>query len=120
MVVAVFIGDYTILYAYLSSSIIAIPLVLIGNLYGKLFWGLSAALLGAIAYSYYNRTMAGYYDTDMFSIWLPVFALYFMLRSIEKSSWAMLFYASLLLVFMHLYTHRARCDIWARVVIYCL
>ncbi len=81
------------------SSIIVIPLVLIGNLYGKPFWGLSAALLGAIAYSYYNRTMAGYYDTDMFSIWLPVFALYFMLRSIEKSSWNMLFYASIILVF---------------------
>jgi len=81
------------------SSLIVIPLVLIGNLYGKPFWGFCAALLGAIAYSYYNRTMAGYYDTDMFSIWLPVFALYFMLRSIEKSSWDMLFYGSIILVF---------------------
>jgi len=81
------------------SSIIAIPLVLIGNLYGKPYWGFCAALLGTIAHSYYNRTMAGYYDTDMFSIWLPIFALYFMLRSIEKSSWNMLFYSSIILVF---------------------
>ena len=44
--------------------------------------GFGAALLGGIAWSYYNRTMTGYYDTDflivvlpMFTIWAAVFAL---------------------------------------------
>ncbi|MDD5405361.1 MAG: STT3 domain-containing protein [Sulfurovaceae bacterium] len=80
------------------SSLIAIPLVLIGSLYGRPMWGFMSAILGVIAWSYYNRTMAGYYDTDMFAIWLPMFALYFLLRSIEKSSWNMVFYASIVLV----------------------
>ncbi len=81
------------------SSLIAIPLVLIGSLYGRPTWGFMSALLGVIAWSYYNRTMAGYYDTDMFAIWLPLLALYFLLRSIERSSWNMVFYASIVLVF---------------------
>ncbi len=35
-----------------------------------------AALLGSITVSYYNRTMVGYYDTDMFSVLLQ-FAIFY-------------------------------------------
>lgn len=92
--------DTTLFYMpALISSLIVIPLVLIGKLYNRLWWGFVAALIAVIAWSYYNRTMVGYYDTDMFAIWLPVLALYFMLRSLENSSWEMLFFASLTLVF---------------------
>jgi len=92
--------DTTLFYMPIFvSSLIAVPLVLIGSLYGRPMWGFMSALLGVIAWSYYNRTMAGYYDTDMFAIWLPLMALYFLLRSIEKSSWNMVFYASVVLVF---------------------
>ncbi len=92
--------DTTLFYMpVFVSSLIVIPLVLIGSLYDRPWWGFMSALLGVIAWSYYNRTMAGYYDTDMFAVWLPLLALYFMLRSIEKSSWNMIFYASLALVF---------------------
>jgi dolichyl-diphosphooligosaccharide--protein glycosyltransferase/undecaprenyl-diphosphooligosaccharide--protein glycosyltransferase len=92
--------DTTLFYMPIFiSSLIVIPLILIGKLYGRLMWGFVSALIAVIAWSYYNRTMAGYYDTDMFAIWLPVLALYFMLRSLEDSSWEMLFFASLTLVF---------------------
>lgn len=92
--------DTTLFYMpVFISSLIVIPIVLIGKLYGRLWWGFVSALIAVIAWSYYNRTMAGYYDTDMFAIWLPVLALYFMLRSLEDASWEMLFYASLTLVF---------------------
>jgi dolichyl-diphosphooligosaccharide--protein glycosyltransferase/undecaprenyl-diphosphooligosaccharide--protein glycosyltransferase len=48
------------------SSMVVIPMILIARLYNKTLWGFFAALLGSITWSYYNRTMTVYYDTDMF------------------------------------------------------
>lgn len=66
------------------SSLLVIPLVLIANEYKNPLMGFIAALLASIANSYYNRTMAGYYDTDMLVIVLPMFILFFMIRLILK------------------------------------
>ena len=68
------------------SGIVCIPIVLIGRLYGSSLWGFFAACLAGITHSYYNRTLAGYYDTDMFSITVPAFALYFLLRASRRCS----------------------------------
>ena len=66
------------------SSFIVVPIMLIARLYGKLGVGVIAAMLAGIANSYYNRTMAGYYDTDMLVIVLPMLLIYCMLRFIIK------------------------------------
>jgi dolichyl-diphosphooligosaccharide--protein glycosyltransferase/undecaprenyl-diphosphooligosaccharide--protein glycosyltransferase len=63
------------------SSLVVIPMILISRLFNLTFWGFLAALLGSISWSYYNRTMAGYYDTDMFSAMSPMFILYFLMKS---------------------------------------
>jgi len=63
------------------SSLVVIPMILIARLYKQTLWGFFAALLGSIAWSYYNRTMTGYYDTDMFSAMAPMFILYFLMKS---------------------------------------
>ena len=68
------------------AGIVCIPIVLIGRLYGSSLWGFFAACLAGITHSYYNRTLAGYYDTDMFSITLPAFALYFLIAASRKES----------------------------------
>ncbi len=68
------------------SSLVVIPIILIGRLYNNLLWGFFAALIGAIGWSYYNRTLAGYYDTDMFSAMLPMFILYFLLAAVKFRS----------------------------------
>ncbi|EIF50093.1 STT3 domain-containing protein [Sulfurovum sp. AR] len=65
----------------LISSLVVIPIILIARLYNQALWGFFAALLGSIAWSYYNRTMIGYYDTDMFSAMAPMFILYFLMKS---------------------------------------
>lgn len=76
--------DTVILYLpAIVSSIVVIPIILIGRLYGSTLAGFFAALIGAIAWSYYNRTMTGYYDTDMFSAMMPMFILYFLLATLE-------------------------------------
>ena len=63
------------------SSFVVIPIILISRLYKQTLWGFFAALLGSIAWSYYNRTMIGYYDTDMFSAMAPMFILFFLMKS---------------------------------------
>ena len=64
---------------YLSaffSSLIVIPIILLGATIGSIEIGFIAALLSSIAWSYYNRTMLGYYDTDMLNIVFPAFLLW--------------------------------------------
>ena len=80
------------------SSLVIVPIILIGKLYKNLSLGFFAALIGSIAWSYYNRTMMGYYDTDMFSAMAPMFILYFLLATIEteKDSYALLSALSIL------------------------
>ena len=81
------------------SSLVVIPIILIGKLYKNLIWGFLAALIGSIGWSYYNRTLAGYYDTDMFSASLPMFILYFLLYSIKHKSLTFILLASLTSIF---------------------
>ena len=68
----------------MCSRFVCIPIVLIGRLYGSSLWGFLSACLARITHSYYNRTLAGYYDTDMFSITAPAFAMYFLLAASRK------------------------------------
>jgi len=58
------------------SSLIVIPIILIGRSFHKIEMGFIAALIGSITWSYYNRTMVGYYDTDMLNIVFPTFLLW--------------------------------------------
>jgi len=70
--------------AYLSSLIV-IPIILIAKSFDSLETGFIAALLGSIAWSYYNRTMVGYYDTDMLNIVIPVVLLWSILGAIKTN-----------------------------------
>jgi len=86
------------------SSLVVIPIILIGKLYNNLTVGFLAALVGSIAWSYYNRTMVGYYDTDMFSAMAPMFILYFLLATVEKEKDIFSLLASLtILIYPFLY-----------------
>jgi len=58
------------------SSLIVIPMILIAKNLKNLEMGLIASLLASIAWSYYNRTMVGYHDTDMLNIVIPMFLLW--------------------------------------------
>jgi len=58
------------------SSLIVIPLILLGRTFNKIEFGFISALIASITWSYYNRTMVGYYDTDMLNIVFPTFLLW--------------------------------------------
>jgi len=111
--------DTVILYMpAVISSLVVVPIILIGRLFGMSAVGFFAALLGSIAWSYYNRTMVGYYDTDMFSAMAPMFILYFLLATIktEKMVFALLS-ALAFLVYPFLYD-QGRAVVYAMGIIY--
>jgi dolichyl-diphosphooligosaccharide--protein glycosyltransferase/undecaprenyl-diphosphooligosaccharide--protein glycosyltransferase len=77
--------SFETLILYMSSfvgSLIVIPIILIGRIFRQSSIGFIAALIASITNSYYNRTMTGYYDTDMLTIVLPLFAVYFVIFAI--------------------------------------
>lgn len=96
------------------SSFVVIPIILIGRLLGNTLVGFLAALVGAVAWSYYNRTMVGYFDTDMFSAMAPMFILYFLLGALQTEKIKFALFASLaVLVYPFLYDQ-------GRVVVYAM
>ena len=58
------------------SSLVVIPMILIAKSLGRVEVGFVSALIASIAWSYYNRTMVGYYDTDMLNIVFPILLLW--------------------------------------------
>ena len=58
------------------GSLLVVPTLLIGRTLGHTQLGFFAALLAGIAWSYYNRTMTGYYDTDMLVVVFPALVLW--------------------------------------------
>ena len=52
----------------LIAPLIAVPLILLGLLFRRLAWGFFASLVAVLGFSYWNRTMPGYFDTDMVTI----------------------------------------------------
>ncbi|MDQ1245221.1 MAG: undecaprenyl-diphosphooligosaccharide---protein glycotransferase [Campylobacterota bacterium] len=67
------------------SSLVVVPIILIAKNLENLEMGLVAALLASIGWSYYNRTMIGYYDTDMLNIVLPMFLLWSIIWAIKTN-----------------------------------
>jgi len=87
------------------SSLIVVPIILTGRLLGNTLLGFLAAILGAIAWSYYNRTMVGYYDTDMFSVLLQFTIFYALLHVIyKKDIFSIMLAAFFILIYPYFYS----------------
>lgn len=66
------------------SSLIVVPILLISAEFKCLRAGFIGALVACVANSYYNRTMIGYYDTDMLNIVFAMFVLWGLVRICTK------------------------------------
>jgi dolichyl-diphosphooligosaccharide--protein glycosyltransferase/undecaprenyl-diphosphooligosaccharide--protein glycosyltransferase len=100
------------------SSLVVIPIILIARLYKETLWGFFSALLASIIWSYYNRTMIGYYDSDMFSAMAPMFILYFLIKStIDFDLKSALFAAFAIAIYPFLYD-QGRAIVFAMGIIY--
>ena len=80
------------------SSLVIIPMILIANSLKKVELGFIAALLASIAWSYYNRTMVGYYDTDMLNIVFPTFMLWALILAFNTTQEKYILFAGLEIV----------------------
>jgi undecaprenyl-diphosphooligosaccharide--protein glycosyltransferase len=100
------------------SSLVVIPVILIGRLFGRTFWGFLAALLASITWSYYNRTMFGYYDTDMFSAMAPMFILYFLMKSVIDFQLRTALYAAIAIAIYPFLYDQGRAIVFAMGLIY--
>ena len=95
--------QFDVLIEYLPGfvgSLIVIPVILIGRTLGSSWLGFLASLLSGIAWSYYHRTMFGYYDTDMLVIVLPTFAVWAVIFSLKNQDKRYLFLAPLIEIVM--------------------
>jgi len=100
------------------SSLVVIPMILIARLFNAAIWGFFSALLGSIAWSYYNRTMTGYYDSDMFAAMAPMFVLYFFLASVKNFTLKSALYAALMIVIYPFLYDQGRAVVFAMSIIY--
>ena len=100
------------------SSLVVIPIILIARLYKETLWGFFSALLGAIAWSYYNRTMTGYYDTDMFSAMAPMLILFFLMKSTIDFNLRSALYAAIAIVLYPFLYDQGQAIVYAMGLIY--
>jgi len=80
------------------SSLVVIPMILIAHSLKRVEIGFVAALVASIAWSYYNRTMVGYYDTDMLNIVFPVFLLWSLILALRTNEDKYLLFTALEIV----------------------
>lgn len=66
------------------GSLLVVPIMLITRVFKQDMLGFVAALLGSIAWSYYNRTMTGYYDTDLLVVVLPTLFVWGVLFALSR------------------------------------
>jgi dolichyl-phosphooligosaccharide-protein glycotransferase len=78
--------------AFYASAIIAplaaIPAFLIVRRVTNNYGGATAALIISLAPNYFSHTFAGFFDTDMFNVVLPLFMILFFIESIRASKLA--------------------------------
>ncbi|AZV47314.1 peptide transporter [Nautilia sp. PV-1] len=81
------------------GSLVVIPLFLIGRSLKNDILGFIAAMIGGIVWSYYNRSMIGYYDTDMLVIPLLVFVFWGLVEFFVNDNKKMMWIVPLIVVF---------------------
>ena len=80
------------------GSLLVIPIMLMARALNQEYAGFIGALLGGIAWSYYNRTMTGYYDTDMLTIVLPALTLWAVIFAMIKEKNRYILFVALFMV----------------------
>ena len=68
------------------ASLCVIPAYLFVRRITNDFGGITAAILIGTAASYFSHTFAGFFDTDMFNILLPLLVIWFFIESIRADS----------------------------------
>ncbi|MEA2111816.1 MAG: STT3 domain-containing protein [Campylobacterota bacterium] len=87
------------------SSLVVVPIVLMGHALKLVQVGFFAALIGSIGINFYTRSHLGYMDTDTLNLFFPYMAIASMMLTLQQRSyiWGAVFIASL--VGFHFWYH---------------
>ncbi|GAB6074894.1 STT3 domain-containing protein [Nautilia lithotrophica] len=80
------------------GSLLVVPLFLVGRTFKNDILGFTAALIGGIVWSYYNRTMVGYYDTDMLVIVLLMFIVWGIIEYLVNDNTKMFLFVPFMII----------------------
>lgn len=78
------IDDLFFFLPIILSSFVAIPVYLLAKDMTNKYFALFAAILTPLSIGYSNRTIGGYYDTDMLMLFFPLFGMYFLYRILKQ------------------------------------
>lgn len=78
------IDDLFFFLPIMLSSLVAIPVYLLAKDMTNKYFALFAAILTPLSIGYSNRTIGGYYDTDMLVLFFPLFGIYFLYRILKQ------------------------------------
>lgn len=78
------IDDLFFFLPIILSSFVAIPMYLFAKDMTNKYYAFFAATLTPLSIGYSNRTIGGYYDTDMLVLFFPLLGLYFMYRILKQ------------------------------------
>jgi len=70
----------------LMGSLVVIPAFIIVRRITNAYGGVVAALLIAMSPNFFSHTYAGFYDTDMFTVLLPLIILFFFIESVRNKN----------------------------------
>ncbi|MBE0497284.1 MAG: peptide transporter, partial [Campylobacterales bacterium] len=68
------------------GSLVVVPILLLGNHLNERGAAFIGALVASIGVSYYNRTMSGYYDTDMLNIVFPMLLVWSLALALQTKA----------------------------------
>lgn len=78
------------------GSLLVVPIMFFARLFNQESVGFIAALIGSVVVSYYNRTMTGYYDTDMLVVVIPFLVVCLAIDVLQSENNKFLFMAPVL------------------------
>ncbi len=89
------IDDLFFFLPIVLSSLVVIPMYLLAKDMTNKYYAFFAATLTPLSIGYSNRTIGGYYDTDMLVLFFPLLGLYFMYRILKQYKLSDLIFASI-------------------------
>ena len=103
--------------AFVSSSVV-IPMILIAKHYDRVSVGFFASISAILMPSFFYRSFAGYYDTDILNVTFVLFIVYFLIKYIDSNKLLYALQASLSILLFRFWYHSSLAIILSMVLIY--
>lgn len=111
------LNEFILYYPIVLSGLLGLALYLISQLYFGKLCAFFIFVLSSVSYSYYCRSMAGYFDTDIFALSIPLYSIYFFIRFHHSRKYLHLILSCIILMLYPFFYARAAAFAFPMVVI---